>query len=667
MTVHPRATIQLPPDQEVIRAKCFHPSGSFIRFAPAELEQAIPERFAQQVRRYPDRLAVKTKHQSLTYQALHRTANRLAHAILAQRGEGEEPIALLFDQDAALIAATLGVLEAGKFYVPLDPSQPLAGISYMLEDSQAKLIVCNTKSAALADALTQNACQVLNVDELASCLSTENPGVHCSPDALAFILYTSGSTGRPKGVVHTHRTVLHVTMKETNAFHLCPDDRLTLLYSPSVAGAVRNTFSAVLNGATVYPFNLKEEGLASLGPWLIQEGITIYNSVPTVFRHFASSLASAASFPKLRLIVLGSERTYKTDVDLYKQLFSHDCIFEVGFGCTEISRIREIFLDKASPITENLVPAGYPAEDTEILLLDEAGQAVDVTCIGEIAVKSRYLSPGYWRRPDLTRERFLPDPNGGDERIYLTGDLGRMRSDGCLEYLGRKDLQVKLRGYGIDVAAIEATLVDRETIKEAVVLVWENQPDKQRLVAYIVPAREPVPSVSALRHRLAETLPDYMIPSAFEVLDALPMLPTGKTDLRALPPPTNARPNLDIPFVSPHTPVEGKLAEIWAEVLGLDRIGIHDNFLDLGGHSLLATQIISRACQTFQVDVPPHALLEAPTVAEMAVIITDTQAHTVDEATMAQLLAEVEALTDEQAQQLVGDASQPRPTSETPT
>jgi hypothetical protein len=250
----------------------------------------------------------------------------------------------------------------------------------------------------------------------------------------------------------------------------------------------------------------------------------------------------------------------------------------------------------------------------------------------------------------------LPDPEGGDARIYLTGDLGRLRSDGCLECLGRIDLQVKLRGYRVDVAMIEAALIDLDSIREAAVLVRESQPDDQRLVAYIVPARAPAPTVTALHRKLADTLPDYMIPSTFVVVDALPLLPTGKLDLRALPPPPHVRPNLDTTFVAPHSEVEGQLAEIWAAVLGLDRVGMHDNFLDLGGHSLLAAQIVSRARQAFQVDVPLHTLLEAPTVAEMAVVIGRTQARPVDEPALARLLAEVEALTDEQAQQRSGNA-----------
>jgi acyl carrier protein len=253
--------------------------------------------------------------------------------------------------------------------------------------------------------------------------------------------------------------------------------------------------------------------------------------------------------------------------------------------------------------------------------LDETGREVGADQIGEIAVRSKYLALGYWRRPDLTQAAFIPDPRGGDERLYLMGDLGVMRPDGCLIHMGRKDFQVKIRGYRVEVAEIEEALLAIDSIKAAVVHARADDAGEQRLVAYVVPAGSAAPTVSQLRRALTQTLPDYMMPSAFVFLETLPLSPTGKIDRRALPAPNHARPALKAPYVTPRTPTESDLARIWAEVLELEQVGVHDDFLDLGGDSLLATRILSRVIQTFRVELSIQALLAAPTVAQMAELI----------------------------------------------
>jgi non-ribosomal peptide synthetase component F len=235
---------RLPPEQEAIRAKCFHPTGTFIEFKNEEIEQPISERFEKIVRMYPDRLAVRSRNHAFTYDELNRLSNRVARATLAQCGENNEPIALLFENDAPIIAAIFGALKAGKTYVPLDPSCPYARTSFMLHDAQPSLIVTNNRNLSLAKQLARNRCHLINVDELESGLSTENPGLSISPDSLAYIIYTSGSTGQPKGVIQNHRNMLHFIMYYTNSLHICAADRLILLYSPSAIGGPRNTFSA---------------------------------------------------------------------------------------------------------------------------------------------------------------------------------------------------------------------------------------------------------------------------------------------------------------------------------------------------------------------------------------------------------------------------------------
>ena len=651
MSPHSRPRVALPWEQQAIRNKCFHPTGTFIEFRREEVEQSIPDRFEQQVRRYPDRLAVKTKSRKLTYEALNKTANHIAQAILEYRGEGQEPVVLLLEKDTPLVAATIGVLKAGKFYVPLDPLFPQARTAYMLENSQADLVVTNSKNLSLARELAQDACQLLNIDKLDSHLSTADLGLCIPAESLAYIIYTSGSMGHPKGVVQTHRNVLHSIMSRTNEFHICADDRVTFLSSASFVGAVRDIFGPLLNGAALFPFDMREERLTNLANWLIQEELTIYLSVATGFRHFVSALTGEEKFPTLRLIYAGSEPVYQRDVELYKKHFSSSCIFTHGFGATELTPARIFFLDKNTQMHNSVLPAGYPVEDTGILLLDD-GKELGVNQIGEIAIKSRYLSPGYWQRPDLTQAAFLPDPNGGDERIYHTGDLGLMRPDGCLMHLGRKDFQVKVKGHRVEVAEIETALLNSGNIKEASVVLREDRPGDQRLVAYLVPAKKPVPTVTTLRRMLAGKLPGYMVPSAFVILDALPILPSGKVDRRVLPAPDRARPELESPFVAPRTPVEEALAGIWAEALNLDQVGIYDNFLELGGDSLLATRVISRVINTLQVALPLHSLFELPTVADMAVVLTQSQAQKAEQADMERLLAELEALSDEQAQRL---------------
>src|SRR5215217_634314 len=380
-----------------------HPTSSFIRFEKEETEQSIPQRFEQQVSRYPDRLAVKTRNHQLTYAALNKVANRVARTLLAQRGEGEESIALLLEHDAPMIAAIFGVLKAGKAYVPLDPSFPYARNAYILEDSQAGLIVTNGENRSLAESLSEDGHSLIDIDEIGATLSDENVDLSISADNLANIIYTSGSTGQPKGVVQSHRNLLHVAMRYTNGFKISAEDRLTLLQSYSVAGSVSNMLSALLSGASLFPFNVKEEGLIELADLLIEEEITVYHSVPTVFRQFANTLTGREEFPELRLIRLGGEPVSAEDVQLYKRYFPSDSIFINSYGSSEVASVLRYCVDKDTEISDAVVPVGYPLGDVEILLLDDEGAAVGFDQVGEISIKSRYTSPGYWRKPDLTR------------------------------------------------------------------------------------------------------------------------------------------------------------------------------------------------------------------------------------------------------------------------
>jgi amino acid adenylation domain-containing protein len=581
---------------------------------------------------------------------LNQAANRVAHAILAQRGDGQEPVALLFEPGAPFVIASLAALKAGKIPVPLESAFPRVRLSYMLEQSQATVLLTDNANLRLARELSTR--PSLNIDEVDGGVSTANPGLPVSPDAPAAVEYTSGSTGQPKGIVWNHRGVLHAVMRHTNMSRMCLHDRLVMFRA-----GIRTYLYALLNGAAFYPVDLRQEPPTRLADLLIQEHITVYRAAVSAFRSFGSALDGAEEFPNLRLILLFGEPTYQTEVELYRRHFCDSCILASTLGCNEFGDYAYYFLDKDTPLPGHVVPGGYPVEDTEILLLDDGGRQVGGDHIGEIAVRSRYNAVGYWHRPDLTQAAFLPDPAGADERIYRTGDLGRRRPDGCLFHLGRNDFQVKIRGHRVEVAEVEAALLNLEGVKEAVVVGREDTPGDKRLVAYIIPAGLRAPTVSELRRLLSDKLPDYMVPSTFLTLDALPLTATGKVDRRALPAPDRARPKLEEGFVAPRTPDEAMLAGIWAEILDLKPVGVHDNFFDLGGNSLLATQVISRVRNVFQVELPLRTLFETPTVADVAKAIAQSRAEQAEPGELSRLLTELNALSEEEARRLLADES----------
>jgi amino acid adenylation domain-containing protein len=645
----------------------------FIEFREEDTAQSIPSRFEQQAKKYPDHVAVKTRSHQWTYRQLDQTANRIAETLLNACGRDNERVGLLFNHDAPMVAGILGALKAGKTYVPLDPAYPMERLAYMLEDSQAVAMLTDHRSIDLARTLMDGRLQIINIDDCQKGEATK-PDIAISPDTLAYILYTSGSTGRPKGVMQNHRNVLHFIRVYTNSIHVSADDKLTLFSSYSHDAAIVDIFAALLNGATVCPWSVKEQGLAALAAWILQEKITIYHSTRTFYESFLDSLDRRIRFPELQAVVLGGEAALQHDFVSFQRQFSQNSIFFNLYGATESSINLLYPMNGQTTVTQNTLPIGYPVEDTEVRLVNEAGEEAEL--YGEIAIRSAHVALGYWGQPEMTRNAFLPDPVDGTKRIYRTGDMGRLLRDGSIAFIGRKDFQVKMRGFRIELGEIEAVLREHPDVREAVVVAREevenpksenpnseipnpksaignSQSRGRRLVAYIVLRQQPAPTIKELRGFLKQKLPEYMVPSAFVFVDSLPFTPNGKIDRRALPAPDRTRAESEESFVAPRTPVEETLAKIWAEVLRLKRVGVHDNFFDLGGHSLLATQVMARVRSAFQVDVPLRALFEKPTVGELATVIAGQKAIELDGEEFSSTLAELESLSEEETQRLL--------------
>lgn len=645
--------MNLSPQREALQAKCFHPSGTFVEFPREDVEKSVSERFEKIVYRYPNRLAIKTHHRSVTFNELNRVANRIAHGIVKKHGLTKEPIGLLFEDIIDGVAASLAALKIGKPYVALDPSWPLDRLSDVLADSKATLILTNNQQLGTAGRFSHTRLPLFNTSEIEDSFSSDSPHVSLSPDNKTAITYTTGSTGEPKGVIETNRTRLHSTMTTSNQFHICQNDKLSLIHSIYFAAGKFQVFRALLNGASLFPFDINYFGLNRMAEWIRTEEITILYLPVAVFRQLADSCLNRRVLSTLRIVHISGAPITRQDFESYKKTFSEETYFAFHMGSTEAYVMCSGIVDRTFTFPEEGTLAGYPTADKEIRFVDDDGHDVDSGEVGEIAVKSRYLASGYWGKPELTKAKFLPDPAGSDSRIYLTGDLGKILRDGFVVHMGRKDFMVKIRGYRVEPGEVDRLLLTHPGIEAAAVVPWDREDGEKYLAAYFVPKNTSEPTGDALRVFLKARLPDYMVPSVFMCIDSLP-LTNGKLDRKRLPEPDSKRPDLRTPYTSPRNELEERLARIWSEVLSVERVGVNDVFLDLGGDSLQAMRIVSRVGEICSANILLESLLRSATVAQMASLIAKNQAEQGNQdINLSAILDNLGSLSEEQARQLI--------------
>ncbi|MDP3073918.1 MAG: AMP-binding protein, partial [Opitutaceae bacterium] len=450
----------------------------------AEIESSLPDRFRAQVRAQPERCAVEDGARLLTYRQLDAAVNAAAAALLRAAPLAGERVALMLDQGAGAIVATLAILKCGAAYVPLDPRLPAEFTRAMVGSAAPALMIAARAHLAAARGLLAEPSRTLCWEELEQAPAASDPQIAVAPEALAYIYYTSGSTGAPKGVCDNHRNVLHNVWRYTTNLQITRDDRLTLLQAPHFSGAVSSLFAALLNGGCSLPYDVRRHGLAPLGPWLREKRVTMFHGVPALFRE----AMDGGGFPALRCVRLEGDRATARDLDVFRRHCAPGTVLANGLGATECGLVRQWRITPSTPVPDGPVPIGTAIADMDIVLLDDMHAATPPGETGQIAVRSRYLALGYWRQPGLTAKRFLPDPRDPLGRIYLTGDLGRMRPDGTLQYLGRADFQAKVRGQWVDTDMVERTLRTAPGVADAAVAIRADAAGEPRLVAYVVPA-----------------------------------------------------------------------------------------------------------------------------------------------------------------------------------
>jgi amino acid adenylation domain-containing protein len=567
-----------------------------------------------QVKLTPDAVAVVYAGQQLTYAELDLQANQVANYLIDLGVQTETFVGICVERSLAMVVGLLGILKAGAAYVPIDPNYPLDRIGYMLEDAQIKVLLTQQP---LIEHLPTQVKQLVCLDTDWARISQSAitaPVVNITPDHLAYAIYTSGSTGKPKGVEVLHRGVVNFLTAMQQQPGMTATDILLSVTTLSFDIAVLEIFLPITVGARVVLLS-REDGMdgRKLAATIEAAGITIMQATPSTWRLLLE--ADWGGNRQLKILSGGEPIT----TDLAAQLLAKSAAVWNMYGPTETTIWSTVYQITG---VEQRISIGRPIANTEIYILDARLQPVPIGIPGDLYIGGAGLARGYWQRPDLTKDKFIPNPFSPDPaaRIYQTGDLARYLPDGKIECLGRADFQVKLRGFRIELGEIESLLCQHPTIAQATVIIREDLPGDRRLVAYLVANTQssttPIPS--ELRQFLQQKLPDYFLPSAMVILPGLPLTPNGKIDRQALPAPDAGSLQLQHSFVAPTTPTEITLAEIWHQVLRIDKVGTNDDFFELGGHSLLATQVISRARQAFAIDIPLQSLFEQPTIAGLA-------------------------------------------------
>ncbi len=578
---------------------------------------SVHQLFEAQVEKTPDTTAVVFGSDGVTYRELNSRANRLANYLIEQGVGPDVMVGLAVERSVEMIVGVLGILKAGGCYVPLDPEYPRERLKSMLEDVKLRILVTVEK---MVDAFPPHGAKIVLLDadrELIDRSNDENPNVFLHDDNLFYTVFTSGSTGRPKGVASPHRQVTNLV--QWHNAEMVAGARTLQFASLSFDVSCYEIFICLASGGTLFviPETLRRD-TKELAKYLLANRVEKAILPVVVLQQIAEEYIALPQLDhNFKEITSAGERMTVTAqvVKLFERLES--CYLRNNYGPSETHVIMAATIEGDRATWPVHPPMGRWITNTEIHILDHKLQKVPVGVPGEIYIGGVALARGYINRPELTSERFLPDPFSRvpGARMYYTGDLARYLPDGQVESLGRIDHQVKIRGFRVELGEIEVVLASHPAVRELVVIAREDTPGDKKLVAYLVLEDEQSANVSELRSFLADKLPDYMVPSAFVILDEFPLSPNRKIDRRALPAPDMSRPDVETALILPRTPAEEVMANIWAGVLGLEQVGVADNFFDLGGHSMLATQVVSRIRERFHVDLPLRALFQHPTVA----------------------------------------------------
>lgn len=606
----------------------------------AEMEnsqQTIHKLLQEQVTQTPDAVAIVCQDQQLTYRELNKRANQLAHHLQALGVKPDTLVGICMERSLDMIVGLLGILKAGGAYITLDPTYPKERLSFMLEDTQVSILLTQSwllKTLSLQ--VSHSLC--LDTDwEMIAQESEADPVSEMTSQHLAYIMYTSGSTGKPKAVQMPHSSVWHYVQSLNKVLQVQASDIYLHTASFSFSSSLRQLMLPLSQGSQVIIATYEQtKNPLSLFELIQQQGVTVFDTVQSVWRHGLQSLESLnktsqemLKHSQLRLALFSGGLLPCPLFHKVRSALGNQTRIVNIYGQTETIGVCAYPIPTDFNKEQGYVPVGYPLAHTQVYVLNEYLQPVRVGESGELGVAGVGLARGYLHRPDLTVEKFITNPFSDQpvSRLYKTGDVARYLPDGTLEILGRTDHQVKIREMRIELGEIELAIEHYPEIRETVVVATEDLSGEKRLIAYVVPKTASDESnltidKKKLRHFLTEKLPEYMVPAAFVVLAALPLTPNGKIDRSALPAPDSIRQDLEETFVAPQDELELQLTKIWEKVLGLQPIGVRDNFFELGGHSLLAVQLFAEIEQIFAKNLPLATLLQAPTIEELASVLS---------------------------------------------
>jgi amino acid adenylation domain-containing protein len=596
-------------------------------------DQCLHGVFEAQVTQTPDAVAVVCGDGSLTYRELNRRANQVAHYLQALDVGPEMLVGLCAERSLVTLVGLLGILKAGAAYVPLDPAYPPERLAFMLEDSRPSVVLTQERCVAH---LPARGAQIVCLDADWSTIaqySEQNPVSRATADNMAYLLYTSGSTGRPKGVLGVHRATLNALAWMWQTYPFAHHEVCCQKTSISFGDSMQELLGPLLHGRQIVliPDHILKE-LPHFVQMLAVHRVTRIILVPSLLRALLDTYGDLqARLPHLKLWFAGGEALSSDLWQRFQQCLPHSRLINL-YGASEASDDTTCYDTSLISHQLSCVPIGRPVANTQVYVLDQHMQPVPLGVPGELYVGGAGLTRGYLNSPELTAQSFIPHPfsDAPGARLYKTGDVVRYRSDGHLEYVGRLDHQVKIRGIRVELGEIETTLVQHPSVRETVVTAHADIPGEPRLVAYMVPTQGPKPTMRELRRFLAKRLPTAMVPAVFVILETLPLTPSGKVDHQALPVPGPTRLALEDLYVAPRTSIEHQVAAIWCHLLALQQVGIFDNFFELGGHSLLAMQLLSRVRDATHIEVSLLSFFEMPTVAGMAAriaIADQTEQH----------------------------------------